>query len=183
MLPRKFRKNFRQNVSRFWSSLAAQSDEYSKRSQLASDRLDYVRKTGSSFYDSQDDVMQIINEEMIKLSDKVASQSARNAARKGEVEAEGIEVQSREQEKQSEYLENVDGALEGQAQNAQNSLTRQQATMSREINSTMSSIVHRLSKKADTGDVFAESLLLILNVLRMSNFSAGTKGASFGFGK
>lgn len=152
------------------------------RSNRASNRLDYVRKIGSSFYDSDDSAMAVINEEMIDLFDRVSKKSAQNADRGADVQAEGLEVQSQQFQNQSEFLGEVDPALEGQAQNASNRLQIQSDQMSKEINSTMSKIVHRLSDKASKGDTFSEAVLLILNVLRLRslNFNTGPKGSSFG---
>lgn len=168
LLPRSLQKRFRQNLSRFMTSLPTEAEAYKLLSDRASSRTSYFRQRGSEYYSESDEVMSSINSELISLADRLTKQSAENAL----VGAE----------KQGEYLQEADGTLEGTAQNARNSLDIQQNTMSREINSTMSSIVHRLAAQAKQGNVLAEGVLLIFNVLRLKslNVSSGPKGSSFG---
>lgn len=175
MLPKSLRKRFKQNVSRFMSSLPAETEAYKMLGERASSRTDYFRQRGSQYYSESDDVMEVINEELISLADQLAKKSASNAVQSADVQAQALE-------RQGEYLESADGALEGQAQNARNSLDIQQNVMSKEINSTMSKIVHRLAEQANNGNVLAEGVLLIFNVLRLKslNVSSGDRGSSFG---
>lgn len=175
MLPRKYRRRFKQNVSRFYTTLPTTMQEYEMRSKRASDRLDYVRKTASRFYDDQDEVMKDINDEMIKLFDELASTSAQNAVRAAGVESGSLSVQEKRNTKEGEYLDAVDGALAGAAENAGNQLDIQTSKMTKEINDSMSSIVHRLNVEAKKGNVLAESVLLIFNVLRLKNLPSAGK--------
>lgn len=185
LLPRRYRRQFRQNVNRFMSSLVVQSGEYADRSKLLSDRLDFVRKRGSSLTDDEDAVMQILNEGMIQMFDEASKLGAKNALRSEEVTSGSLDVQEKENVKQGEYLDNVDAGAAAAAENAENRLTQQNADMSKKINSSMEKIVNRLDGEAKKGNVAAELTLLVLNVLRLRslNVSSGKKGFSLGFSK
>lgn len=70
----------------------------------------------------------------------------------------------------ADYYMNLNGTVQAEAQNEVAKQTKQSNEIERLMNTTMSKIVNKLSRDANSGDRLASALLMAFQIFRMSNF-------------
>lgn len=192
-IPFRLRKQFRSNLYEFAQSLNNQVNSWNATKVLGDTKLDVARQVESKYFGNGEfDTMRIANKGLVKLSDSLSEiilkrQNAEEGYKHDYFNnLSGDEAAAAENAANSNkrlYEGELDPLAKAQSENATNSFVAQQKDIDKIINSTMSEIVHDLKRQADKGDIFAESMLFSFAIARMSQFSIGPKGFSFGFNK
>lgn len=191
-LPKRFRNQFRQNLSSFYDSLNQDADFWSKKRSSNDDKLAVARQMESKFFsDGSLKGMRIVNNGLVRLSDALAEAALHSDI--AQAEASGSKAGY-----ESDYYSELDGAAVARAQNAEAgvkerysnsldadalagadvaeaSMRKQTADITKTINSELYKIVHNLKREADRGDILSESLLFGFALARSS--SAGAIGS------
>ena len=203
-LPKRFRNQFRQSLTRFGESLNEQLDSWESQEKLGSARLSNARLFESKYFDDGSiDSMRIVNKHLINMSDKLAELSKEKETAEAGADIAQAGAERAEANYNKEYYSNLSGEEAAAAQNAKNSNERlfaqefdplaaagaqnaqnvyseQISRVDKIINDSLSDMVHDLDRRAKRGDVFAQSMLFSFNLARMAKLNFSPTGLSLG---
>lgn len=165
-------KAFKSSLSAFYNSAPKTAKDWESWYKNVEGRKAWFNATSSSLYDDQDDVMRIISDNIMKMSDKIYKQSLSNQV-KSSVN-EGV------------YLENIDPSAQAQVENMTNRRNIESSNIDYILNETISSILSDLRDKSESnkrGHTFASVALLAFSLFRMINISRSHQQGVTPFGR
>lgn len=190
-IPRRFRRQFYQNLFDFSHNLDDQVKSWQGTGSLIDSKQGVARQVESKFFgDGSFNSMREVNKTLVELSDSLAEialgrQNAEQSFNKDYFEnLSGDEKAASENAVASNtriYNQEFKPEVKAAADNAINAFNAQMKSVDTIINSSLSSLVHRLKRWADKGDPFSQGLLFSFAMARMTSVNIGPKGASIGF--
>lgn len=171
-LSKKQYRQFSKLVSDFWNDSARTDVERYKdwRSRMEERQKAFVQY-GNPNYSDEDDVLLAVSDVFSKYVGRIEKKRARNTE-------QGLDLESQEMSKESEYQSAIDPTLRAEAENATNANTKQSQEMEEDLNSMMAEIMSMLHDKADKGSKFASIALICFSLMKMISMPK----MSFGIG-
>lgn len=188
-LPKRMRKSFFSAYGDVIRGIPFEKERFKSWKETVQNYHQTAIGVGSKYYsgDWQQDLFKV-SDELSKLVDKIEKTGYENKASYQEEINPELQAQSENMKNQASYEANQvqvgENGLIQQRASAESATYGEQAqnrTMTKEINSTLSSIVHSLSENAKKGDVFAQGILLLFSIARLANFSGNLGNTRFSF--
>lgn len=190
-IPRRFRRQFAQNLIDFTHSLDDQVKSWQGTGSLIDSKQGVARQVESKFFGNGSfQSMREVNKTLVELSDALAEIALGRGKAEESFNKDYFENLSGDEKAAAEnavasntriYNQELNPVAKASAENAQNEFSAQMKTVDTIINSSLSSLVHRLKRWADKGDPFSQGLLFSFALARMTSVNIGPKGASIGF--
>lgn len=159
-MSRKQLRSFRNSLSAFYNSAPKTAKDWESWYKNVEGRKAWFNATSSNTYSDEDDVMRIIADNIMKMSDKVFRS--------------GLSNQVRSVENEATYLENIDPQAQAEVENMTNRRNIESSNIDYILNETISSILSDLRDHSESnkrGHTFASVALLAFSLFRMINIS------------
>lgn len=162
-LPKSMRQAFYDHIERFWDSAPAEKDAMLEFVERVKASKAYHKETSENFSEFTN-VMRDIWEPLGKLAEK-------NFEQRLKTEGTQLSTEEAEAKEQAEYLDAHNATLEGQAENKENTAKGEVADYTKEIKSTINSIMSNLKSTASKGgfEGFFANVLLLLFTMNADN--------------
>lgn len=156
-LPKRYRQQFIDNVSSYWSSAPASAEEFETWRKGIAGKKGYEvdKRTNFSFIDSD---LAIIADELAGLHSKLEKQSLKTDIAKSESEESAAHFEG-------DVSDRLDPSAAAAAKNAQAGATTEQAQFQKEIHRSINNIIGKLNQNDDP---FSKLLLIFISSMQMN---------------
>lgn len=188
-LPKRMRKSFFSAYGDVIRGIPFEKERFKSWKETVQNYHQTAIGVGSDFYSGDwDKDLGVVASELSKLADKVEKTGYENKAIYQQEFNPELQAQSENMKNQASYEANQvqvgENGLIQQRASAESATYGEQAqsrTMSKDINSALSSIIHSMKINAQRGDIFAQGILLIFSIARLANLSGNLGKTSFSF--
>lgn len=167
-MPRSMQRKFLSSVQSFWNSAPGSAEAYKSWRDRVTNRKGYYNDS-SYFYDESDQVLRVIadglqstNEDIYKLRQKADKSAAL---------ADDAENKNRE-----DYATELDGKLQGAAENAANDVSKQNNEMVGIMRQSLTKMIHNLDKLSKESGLKGGLATIAMSLLSMFQLYISTQG-------
>lgn len=167
-MPKKMQDRFLTQIYGYWNSAPGEAKSYDEWKNRVTSRKGYYNEK-NYMYSESDEVLQIISSEFQEMNEKIAKMQQDTAV-------SGEEAQQAQNENIRDYATALDGTLQGETENAENKVKKQNAEMVGIMRDSLSNMIKGLEKLSNEPGFkggIASTMMALLSMFQLYISSQG----------